>query len=257
VWLEDKEEKKMHTTLVPRWLTVILIAGLGLAVVSCTKGALLQTSPGEDSALLPKFPMAPGTTWVYAYTPYQPRPSDPTQIVTATYRMTETVVVTETNPPYLFVKIQRETSLASAIPLTSTTLPGDAFGYVISGTKVYQENRAVDPLTFDPDHAHLAYIFPLEDGKQWCPIRFDLKNPADPTDVHCEANGLKTVTALDAYQTPAGRFTDCYEITEAYLSGGVTRWFCNGVGVVATKYDHGGTRFGFEKTLIDYSLSSP
>jgi len=43
----------MRTILVPRWLTVILVAGLGLAVVSCTKGALFQTSPGGDSALLP------------------------------------------------------------------------------------------------------------------------------------------------------------------------------------------------------------
>lgn len=242
----------MRTILLPRWLTVILVAGLGLAAVSCARGVLPQSTPGVESNRLPDFPLAPGTMWVYAYTPYEPRASDPTQIVTATYRMTETVVETEINPPYLFVKIQRETRLATATSLTGTTLPGDAFGYVISGTQVYQENRAVDPLTFDPDHAHLAYMFPLEDGKQWCPIRVDLKNPDDPTDVHCEANGLKTVTAVDAYQTPAGRFTDCYEITEAYLSGGVTRWFCNGVGVVAVKYDHGGTRFGFEKMLLKY-----
>lgn len=242
----------MNTHPVLRWFSAILIASLGFAIVSCREELLLPTSPGGDVALLSEFPMAPGTTWVYTYTPYEPRPSDPTQIVTATYRMTETVVETETNPPFLFVRIQRETRLVSATPLTGTTLPGDAFGYVISGTQVYQENRAVDPPAFDPDYSHLAYKFPLVDGKQWCPLQLDLKNPDDPTAVHCEANGLKTVTALDAYQTPAGRFTECYEITEAYLSGGVTRWFCNGVGVVAAKYDHGGTRFGFEKTLLKY-----
>jgi hypothetical protein len=242
-------------------LTVILIGSLCFVVVSCANDNSLVTSPSVDSTptdhLLPEFPMAQGTTWVYSYVPYEPHPSDPTQVVTATYLMTETVLGMEVALPYLFVSVQRDISLVSSTPLTQTNLPGGEFWYVISSTMVFEEGQAPDPVAFNPDYSHLAYEFPLIVGKNWCPIRLDLKNPNHPEAVHCEANGMRTVVERGAYQTPAGSFTDCYKVTEAYTSGGVVRWFCNGVGIVAAKYDHGGTRFGFEQTLVNYTLSSP
>jgi hypothetical protein len=40
-------------------------------------------------------------------------------------------------------------------------------------------------------------------------------------------------------------------------SGGVIQWFCEGVGRVASKYDHAGTRFGFSEELTAFTLGSP
>jgi hypothetical protein len=235
-------------------LTALLISSLGFVVISCVN------SPSEESSP-PDFPLTQGTTWVYTYIPYEPRPSDPTQIITAAYIITETVVETETSEPYLFARVQRDTKLTSAVPLTLTNLPTGEFWYVISGTQVFKENQATDPTTFDPVYSQLVYDFPLKEGKTWCPIQVDLKNPDHPEEVHCEANGLRTVAKRAPYQTPAGNFADCYQITEAYLSGGVIRWFCyvetRGIGVAAAHYDHAGTRYGFEKTLISYTSPSP
>ncbi len=241
-----------------RWLYLfmaVLIGGVCLVAVSCT-----GKSPGPasvDTLMLPEFPMAPGTTWVYTYIPYEPLESNPREIVTATYVLTETVVETTAAAPYLFVRMRRDATLVSSMPLTAHSLPASDFWYVISGTLVFEEFQAQDAKTFDPVASRLSYAFPLIDGKQWCPFLDDPENPDKPEVLYCEANGLRTAVAIGAYETPAGSFTDCYEISEAFLSGGVIRQFCNGVGVVATWYDHGGTRFGFEQTLVDYIMPSP
>lgn len=237
----------------PYLFAAVLIGGLCLVAVSCA-GNAPAASPSEQATLLPEFPLAPGTTWVYTYIPYEPLESNPRQIVTATYVLTETVMETTAAAPYLFVRVRRDASLVSATPLTGVALPAGEFWYVISGTLVFEEFREPSLTTFDPVASRLAYAFPLADGKQWCPFLNDPKNPDKPEVLYCEANGLRTAAATGAYETPAGSFTDCYEISEAFNSGGVIYQFCNGVGVVASRYDHAGTRFGFEQTLIRYTL---
>lgn len=242
-----------------RWtylFTAVFIGGLCFVAASCA-GNASTTPSSEQATLLPEFPLAQGTTWVYTYIPYEPLESNPRQIVTATYIMTETVVETTAAAPYLFARVQRDVSLVSPTPLTGITLPAGEFWYVISGTLVFEDWRAPDVTAFDPVASWLAYAFPLADGKQWCPSLDDPENPDKPEVLYCEANGLKTAIATGAYETPAGRFTDCYEISEAFNSGGVISQFCNGVGVVAARYDHAGTRFGFEQTLIGYTLPVP
>ena len=242
-----------------RWsylFTAVLVAGLCLVAVSCTSDAP-TAPPTAQVTLPPEFPLAQGTTWVYTYIPYEPLESNPRQIVTATYIMTETVVETTAAAPYLFVRMRRDVSLVSPASLTATTLPASEFWYVISGTLVFEDWRAPDATAFDPVASRLDYDFPLADGKQWCPSMNDPANPDNPEVLYCEANGLRTAVATGAYETPAGRFTDCYEISEAFNSGGVIRQFCNGIGVVAARYDHAGTRFGFEQTLIRYTLPVP
>ncbi|HEY89015.1 MAG TPA: hypothetical protein G4N98_04675 [Thermoflexia bacterium] len=245
-----------------REINTVLVGSLCFVALSCTlidsPASPRNTEPSSVSRNgLDEFPMAVGTTWVYSYIPYDPLPSDPTQIITATYLMTETVVETEVLPPYSAMKIRRDTSPVSSTPLTLTNLPVEEFWYVISGTLVFEQGQLPELAAFDPDYSRLAYDLPLVVGKQWCPICLDLKNPDNPEDVHCEANGMRTVIERTSYRTPLGEFEDCYEIIETYLSGGITRWFCNGVGVVAAKYDHAGTRFGFQQELIKYLPSSP
>ena len=73
----------------------------------------------------------------------------------------------------------------------------------------------------------------------------------------CTSAGQRNVVSQESFETPAGRFDDCYQITENFNSGGVVRWLCSGVGLVAQKYDHAGTRFGFQQTLVSYSQGLP
>ncbi len=200
------------------------------------------------------FPLAEGTSWTYAYAEYQPDAAHPTQTITATYRLTETVVGTEIITPYFVAHVQREVS-AVAIPpgWTDSGSPGPGeFWYLVAGQQVYESAQAVDLTRIQTETLALAYDLPLAVGKSWCPLSI-LKGEPIP---NCAVAGQRTVIGQGSYETPAGRFADCYQVTEVYLSGGVRRWLCNGLGVVAEQYDHNGTRFGFRQTLIGYSPGS-
>ncbi len=251
-------------------LVVVVLSALWLGLISCTNSSVsMATSTIEPIATvvpaaptmtpLPvaDFPLTAGTTWVYAYNPYDASPEDPMEIVTATYIMTETVVSAEEYPPYTFVEIQRDYQLTSDEALENYNLPQLTYWYVISGTQVFEEY--VDPAieNFSPYESRLAYDLPLEMGKNWCPIVYDPSNPDNPEVINCEVAGMRTVVEQGPYESPAGEFDDCFWFVESYNSGGVHRWFCNGIGVVAAKYDHSGTRFGFDQVLIDFALIPP
>ena len=209
----------------------------------------------------PEFPLNVGTSWVYAYIPYDPLPSDPTQIITATYLLTETVTEVESTPPYFAAKVETERVLVSKSPEWTRDDIGRTGGtwYVINGDKIYQSSERPDLSNFNPDLTpgwSLQYQLPLSVGASWCPAQYEFKSPGQPEIEDCRSLGEQTVAKAMSYETPAGKFGDCYQITERVNSGGTTRWFCNGVGVVAARYDHDGTRFGFEQTLVSYRLGS-
>ena len=208
-----------------------------------------------------EFPLNVGTTWVYAYIPYDPLPSDPAQIITATYLLTETVTEVESTPPYLAAKVETERALVSKPPewtRDDISRTGETW-YVIDGNKIYRGSERPDLSNLNPDLTpgwSLEYQLPLSVGESWCPAKYNFKSPGQPEIEDCQSLGEQTVAKAMSYETPAGKFDDCYQITESVNSGGTTRWFCNEVGVVAAKYDHAGTRFGFEQTLIRYRLGS-
>ncbi len=86
--------------------------------------------------------------------------------------------------------------------------------------------------------------------KRWC---IEPLQPANASG--CNEMGRRMVRSRTSYATPAGTFDECYEILDEYYVDG-TEVFCNGTGVVARKYDHAGTRFGYEDTLIHFSIGS-
>ncbi len=110
---------------------------------------------------------------------------------------------------------------------------------------VFMETRF--PLSNIPTARLVLYDFPLATDKSWCP-----HDPLPDNVPSCRSNGLRTVQRQLSHATPAGTFGDCYEISEEYTSGGVWEWFCDGIGTVERKYDHSGTRFGFQYTLIGF-----
>ena len=230
--------------------------------VTMTQAPLTPTSTGttpENKSSLDNFPLAEGNTWIYSYSHYTQSVDDPKEILTATYILTETVTSNVWEPPYTFVKIEKDAHLVSDEPLPSPglNLPLWDQWYIIQDSLVYEQQ--IEPVagSFNPYDSRLAFDFPLSVGNNWCPITSDPDESDDPEVLFCEANGMHTVVEHRTYDTPAGSFENCYYFVEFYNSGSVHRWFCTGVGVVNTFYHHSGTRFGFEQTLMDYSLKSP
>lgn len=214
-----------------------------------------QVPPANPHHALVDFPLAKGTTWVYSYLAYEPTTTNPTQIVTATYLFTETVIDTQTLLPYFVAHVQREERLVKAEPgwtYPKSSRP-DELWYVVRGQQVYESFQPLDLSRVQTDSLFLAYDFPLATGRSWCP-RTDIEGEQVQD---CVAAGKRVVVSQEGYETPAGKFPQCYKITEDVNSGGVTRWFCHGVGVVAQRYDHAGTRFGFQQVLVSHSEGSP
>lgn len=231
-------------------LLALLVGLVCFGVVACVQGGAPQT--GEEYASLSYYPLAEGTTWVYTYVPYEPQLADPTQLLTATYILTETVLETRSEAPYLFVKMRQDFQLVSENSLVYGQPQPSEFWYVISGTLVFKEGLALQRASFNPQSSELVYAFPLADRKQWCPTQLKIETSID---VKCEALGKRMVVGgQGSYRVPAGKFDDCYKLAEIYDSGGVIHEFCNGVGVVKTVYDQTGSPFGYEKMLIDYKL---
>ncbi len=246
-------------------VVALLVFAGGLGAISCAVSQspqpmpLATVSPPAAVRSPADFPLAKGTTWVYSYVPYQPTLADPSQIITATYVITETVVETQAAVPYFLAHVRREEHLLAAQPgwvEEESGQPQDVW-YVALGQQVFESNEPLDPARIQTDTLALAYDLPLAVGKAWCPFRVDLKDPEHSPVTNCDAAGKRIVRNEGPYETPAGRFDDCFEIGEFWNSGGVTRWFRNGIGVVAAQYDHAGTRFGFRQVLVSYVKGTP
>jgi hypothetical protein len=202
----------------------------------------------------PKFSLEKGTVWAYLYDAYEPS-ADPDQTMKATYRLTETVVETETKSPYFVAHVEREYTLMSA----DAGWNGDfseqqkEFWYVIDADHVLRSNQPVDRVPLNVDELILDYDFPLSVAKTWC-----LSASTDTTKpTSCEFVGRREVTSQGPYEGPMGKFDDCYQVTEYWNTGNFFQTFCNGIGVVSMKFDHPGTRFGFEQTLTGYTRGTP
>ena len=207
---------------------------------------------------LPDFPLSKGTTWVYSYEAYEPALSDPTQIVKATYQLTETVIETETISSYFVAHVERKYQLVDA----EADWMGDLFSngpsefwYIVQGNQIFQSNLPIDTNAIKTDELILDYEFPLSVSKAWCLQSPNFQGPKKMTS--CETVGKRMVTNQSAYETPADKFDDCYELTDYFNTGNIFQKFCAGVGIVSMKFDHAGTKFGFGQSLIQYSLGTP
>lgn len=209
----------------------------------------------QTTATPPELPLEKGTTWVYSYESYE-QAADPSQVIKATYQLTESVVDVEVISTYRVAHIKREFQLVSA----DADWAGDfsnqqkEFWYVVKDQQVFQSYQQPDANT-STEELTLVYEFPLSVTKSWCLGMPDSRVPNET--VGCEFVGRREVTSQGSHETPAGNFADCYDLIDYFNGGNYFQKFCNDVGIVNMKFDHAGTRFGFEQTLIEYSIGTP
>lgn len=226
---------------------------LSFSLLSVLLAACSSAKPIEVSG----FPLEQGTTWVYSYEAYDPSPADPEQIIKANYELTETIVATTTASEYLIAHVQRDRILIHADPgwVQDVSSQPNEFWYLRKDQQVFESNLPVNEGNIQPERLILNYQFPLTLGRHWC-LLSDAEN-APKEIAGCDFVGKREVTEQTDYETPAGKFENCYNLVDYYNGGNILQTFCDGVGVVFMKFDHSGTRFGFAQTLIRFSKGTP
>ncbi len=207
---------------------------------------------------LASFPIQPGTTWEYTNTGYTQANGDPQKIIRGTSRMKESIASVQTVPPYTIVRIQGKKTMVSA---DEGWQENGAFGlgdyeywYVIQNNQVYLSYSAPDPSRINPDQMLLKYQFPMTRGSEWCTTslrRGSVENPTPDPNSPCESR--RVVMNVGPYQSQVGELKSCYEIHDVANSGDVITQFCEGIGIVSVKYDHGGTQFGSDQEMVSFT----
>ncbi len=233
--------------LFPLCLCCFLI--LGLVGTACTVG-----TPTSLTIPLADYPLKPGNTWTYLVGRYNG--FNPSEIATSTYVMTETVTAVTTNSSYYVATMQQETSpeFAIYVPESMGDLPHGAptteqYWLIVDGNRLYQQRRELD-LSNPQQKGALDFVFPLGIGAKW----YQSDDMAKLNPDYANRSMLHEVVKADEVVVPAGKFENCYLLTEHIGGSSMEDWFCPGIGYVDRKNDHHGTPFGGRHVLIRYHL---
>ncbi len=211
-------------------------------------------------SVLDVFPLVPGAQWTYTDTEYAPAPNDAAQTVQGVFEITDRVVEAQAVGPAYFAHIQRRVTQLNADPAWAAQAqnpPADAeWWYIVNAGQVYSSPvMPSDPQNFPYNSLTLEFQFPLKVDAKWCPNRGakGFVDPSIPTPQPCAADiGARIVRSATPYQSAAGTFPTCYLLDDVYNTGDTLQTFCDGAGVVARKFDHPGTRFGYAWELKSF-----
>ena len=213
----------------------------------------LMPSAAPGLPYLSTFPLDPGTTWVYTKTGYTQADGNSQNIIHGTSTIEERVADVKTLESYTFVHIQGNKTMVSADSgwqeYGTFGLGNYEYWYVVRNNQIYLSFIQPDPTQIKFDEMRLVYQFPLQVGSEWCPGP-EIKGQPIPDNPACGAKSI--VTAKRPYLSRFGELKPCFEIHNTSTSGDVISQFCEGIGVVAVKYDHGGSQFGEAQELIDF-----
>lgn len=223
---------------------------VGILIVACAPQKTFEVSG---------FPLEKGTTWVYSYEAYDTSPSDPQKIIRATYQLTETIVETQAISENFVAHVKRDRKLIKADTdwMQDYASEQNEFWYVRNGQKLFQSNLPLDTSNIKTDELILDYEFPLSLRNSWCLFSPGSKGSTPPDNTGCDFVGKRAVTDQGRYETPAGNFDNCYDLVDYFNGGNIFQKLCDGVGIVFMKFDHSGSRFGFEQTLTSFTKSIP
>lgn len=205
--------------------------------------------------ILREFPFRLGAAWVYSSTHYDTLEGG--GLVTTTWRVTDTVGMIEARDSKYAAHVVRDTALLSATPDLSTLPHADEYFNDMRNPQarwlIVDENKIYEQLDLDwknIENARLVYIFPLSQDNRWYPEP-EQRALFSPYKAYPWPNG-RIISWQGTYRVLAGAFQPCFEIHEVYTSGDTIEWFCNGIGIVAEQFDHGGTPFGFRSELVEF-----
>lgn len=237
-----------------RYFNKSLLGLLLLAVIctSCTKPMSTQSTSLPSPAV--DLPLELNSTWVYQATRYTG--FNPSEIMTATHIVTETIVDLQITSTHLAAKVYREGSAEEPVYVPES----------MQNVSVYPANPSKYRLVFSDNHVYrqegnldlhglyntgtLEFVFPLQLGEKWYLTNAMAElNPDKRVD-----SMLRKVVQVGTVTVPAGSFEDCFLLAE--VIGGTTyeKWFCPGVGLVDQRSDHHGTPYGSREVLVRYDL---
>lgn len=227
--------------------------GLGATILLIARVISACSQPGISPTAHPAvpfldiFPVYPGTNWTYERIDYD-RYLD--QTFTATYQISETVNDAQVKGSYYIAHLKGKKSLLAKD--AGWTSPDDSktydFWYVLHAGLVFKTQQAPDLANLADINFDLVYRLPLVVNAAWCPGLENLKSG-----LSCKISSLYTVLDMKPYQSKAGNFDGCYQIRQFFNTGSFFNWFCRGIGPVGKKFDHGGTPFGYNETLISFT----
>jgi len=233
----------MELTNMFRFSTVHICCLIVLALTSTScavsKPTPIPPLPGSETG----FPLALDNTWVFQATRYEG--FNPSEIMTTTLVITETVVEVKSTSSYLVAKIHRDESAETpvVVPPSMQDIPprpatSSDYWFVVSGNRIYRQERNLD-LSSLYDTAKLELVLPLKVGEKW--NLFD-------------GGILREVVKVDTVTVPAGRFNNCFFFEDGWAGSTAETWFCPNVGIVDEKMDHHGTPVGWHQVLTRYQL---
>jgi hypothetical protein len=228
----------MREEMTKVWLLSIVLAAL---LAGCGLLPDAPPTPQETLPTLSVLPLEEGRRWVYRYDAY-------VEETRASYIYTDTVheVINESN--YIAARVERRVEVLEEPEGTLFTSPeAESFWYVLlKDGRIYRQAE-LDLERLD-DKGTLEYALPFNPQRCWYS---DPQQRANLAASAVDYPGCRRPSKPQAMSTEVGDFERCYVIVTSYNSGAVTEELCEGVGVVGAHYDHAGSRFGYEATLIE------
>jgi hypothetical protein len=201
-----------------------------------------SSAPAQVRALNPvsDFPLSPGSSWTYSYSEYWEEQVQAGQV-------TVSVVENRMLGDHFLARLTVESSYSAQWTPLGLGQGASEFWYALDEQgRVYflQDLSQAEDLK----DSILAFQFPLDAEECWFRSP-DLWNAFGDQCTYTDGPHI--------IKTPAGSFQDCFLIVTPYLSGNTIDWVCKEVGFAAARYDHLGSPFGYEATLLEYRIAPP
>lgn len=234
------------------WMALVLVSFLLAGCVRSASAPFLATGtifPVITPTVIPaEFPLDLGSTWIYDYSAY-------TGANEATWSVTDTIVAVTIRDGFLIVKVEQAAVLKAGDAsrhLLNEPMVGH-FWYLFDGVHLYKQTDEHDPA--HAADAWLELVFPLGGSGCWYPDARQRGEMNGVTPASGPVPGCRSVSGdPHPVELPAGKFEACLDVVTPYNSGPTFLTFCPGVGIVATRYDHSGSQFGYHSALTGYLL---
>ena len=245
---------------------ILMLLLTGIVVTACQSGGVTsvprKATPhlGPTSASLPDgvdnvstwLPLQNGDMWVYRATFYSTG-------ITTTLLMTDTIVDVVEKPGYTIAEVHRDEKIEKVrgVPQsgnstsdTSIRRVGPArYWWIVSGEKVYLQKGRLDLSNLS--EALIELEFPLEIGRKW----YLTEERGKFSSASADDWMLRKVVRQGDVAVPAGEFSGCFLMQDAWGDSDHSSWFCPGIGFVKRTVKARGPAEGNVQELVRYRVN--